>query len=129
MSEETGSPQPQDLSTSPLSSDEKMWAMLAHVSSLAGFIIPFGNIFGPLIIWMIKKEEMKFVDEHGKASLNFQISITIYLIVSAILTLILIGVLLLLALGIAWVVLVIIASLKANNGEHYEYPLTIQFLK
>ena len=61
-----------------MSKDEKMWGMFCHLSALAGYIgIPFGNIIGPLIIWMVKKEQFKFVDDQGKESLNFQITITI----------------------------------------------------
>ena len=55
--------------------------MLCHLSSLAGSVIPFGNIVGPLVVWLIKKDEYAFVDDQGKESLNFQISITIYTVV------------------------------------------------
>ena len=57
----------------PLSKDEKTWAMLCHLSAVAGFVIPFGSILGPLVVWLIKKDEMPIVDLHGKKSLNFQI--------------------------------------------------------
>ncbi len=113
----------------PLTQDEKTFGMLAHLSALAGYIIPFGNIIGPLIIWLIKKDQSAWVDMQGKEALNFQISITIYAIVAGILTLILIGVLLLIAVGVFSLVMIIIASVRANNGEMYQYPLTIRFLK
>ena len=109
--------------------DERLWGMLCHLAALAGFIgIPFANIIGPLIVWLVKKDTMPFVDDQGKESLNFQISITIYAVVSAVLILLIIGVLLLIAVIIFGLVMVIIASIKANQGEHYRYPLCIRLI-
>jgi len=108
---------------------EKTWGMLAHLSALAGFIIPFGNIIGPLIIWLIKKDESSFVNDQGKESLNFQISITIYCIVSAILILLVIGIFLLIGLGIFSIVMIILGAVKANSGEKFKYPLSIRFIQ
>jgi uncharacterized Tic20 family protein len=112
------------------------WEVLCHAAAAAGFIIPFGNIFGPLIVWLMKRSESAGIDAHGKESLNFQISWTIYGIVlgiiTAILWIILVGILLVPVLFIGWVVwvvLTIIASVKASNGVLYRYPLTIRFLK
>lgn len=106
------------------------WGMLSHLTALSLFLgIPFGNIIGPLVIWLVKKDEFPFVDEQGKESLNFQISMTIYAIASIILSLFIIGFFLLGLLAIAELVLVIMASVKASNGEKYEYPFTIRFLK
>ncbi len=112
-----------------LSSDEKMWAMLTHLSALSAILTGLGFILGPLIVWLIKKDEMPFVDRHGKSSLNFQISFAIYGFISFLLIFIGIGLLLMPVVGVAWLVLTIVASLKANNGEEYKYPLTIEFLK
>ena len=110
--------------------------MLCHVSALAGLLVPGGNIFGPLIVWLMKKDESAEINEHGKESLNFQISVFIYVaalsLVSLILMFILIGVLLIPVIAlvcIADVVLVIIASLKANEGQLYRYPLTLRLVK
>lgn len=108
---------------------ERSWAMGAHLAALAGFIIPFGNIIGPLIIWLIKKDESPFVDDQGKESLNFQISITIYCIIAALLILIVIGIFLLIGLAILDIVLIIIATVKANSGEKFRYPLTIRLVR
>ena len=113
----------------PLNQDEKTFGMLAHLAALAGFIIPFGNIIGPLVIWLIKKDQSAWVDKQGKESLNFQISITIYAIISGILTLVLIGALLLIAVGIFSLVMIIIASIKVNDGLDFQYPLCIRLLK
>lgn len=109
--------------------EARNWAMIAHLSSLVGFIIPFGSILGPLIVWLVKKEEMPFVDEQGKEALNFQISLTIYGIISAILTLVLIGIIMIIGLVIFWLVFAIIAGIKAGQGESYRYPLTIRLIK
>ena len=111
-----------------LTKDEKQWGMFAHLSALAGFIIPFGNIIGPIVVWAMKKGDMPYVDRQGKEAINFQLSITIYMFVSILLMLVVIGMLTALAVGLAALVLPIIAALKANNGEEYRYPLTIRFL-
>ncbi len=108
--------------------DEKMWGMLCHLSALAGFVIPFGNIIAPLVIWMLKKDEFPHVDDQGKESLNFQISLTIYVIVGAILVLIAIGFLILLFLAVYGLVMIVIASIKANEGVKYRYPFTIRLI-
>lgn len=109
--------------------EERFWAMLCHFSIFVGHFIPFGNIIAPLIIWLMKKNESSFVDHHGKESLNFQISLLIYIIISVILAFVLIGFVLAIALWIFSLVIVIIAGVKANDGEWYRYPLTIRFIK
>ncbi|WP_134684522.1 DUF4870 domain-containing protein [Brevibacillus migulae] len=111
------------------SKDERLWAMIAHLSALSGFIIPFGNALGPLIIWLIKREEMPFVNQQGKEALNFGISVTIYAAISYILVFILVGVVALIALFIFWLVVVIIAAVRTNEGKAYRYPLCIRLVK
>lgn len=113
----------------PVTQDEKTFGMLAHLSALSGVIIPFGNIIGPLIIWMMKKDQSWFVNEQGKEALNFQISITIYMIISGVLIMVLIGILLMPIVGLFALIMIVIASLKANQGEMYRYPLTIRLIK
>ena len=113
----------------PTTRDDRTWAMLCHVSGLAGYVIPFGNIFAPLIIWLIKRDQSWFVDDQGKEALNFQISWTIYMIVSAIAILVLVGIVLLGIVAIGGLVLLIVAAVKANEGIAYRYPLTIRFIK
>ena len=110
-------------------SDERMWGMLCHLSTFAGYLVPFGNILGPLVVWLVKKDEYAFVDDQGKEALNFQISITIYSLVAGVLILALIGIPLLIAVIIFSVVMTVIAAIKANGGEYYRYPLTIRFVK
>jgi uncharacterized Tic20 family protein len=112
----------------PENRDERMWAMFCHLSALIGFIIPFGNIIAPLVLWTLKKEEYPLVNDQGKESLNFQISMTIYIIASIILIFVVIGIILLVLLGIFSLIVIIIGAIKANEGEKYRYPLTIRFL-
>jgi uncharacterized Tic20 family protein len=109
--------------------DARTWAMLCHIGAFAGYIIPFGHIIAPLVIWLIKKDESPFVDDQGKESLNFQISMSIYAIIALLLTLVVIGVVFLIAVVIFDVVMVIIAAVRANNGERYRYPLCMRFIK
>lgn len=111
------------------SNEERQWALFTHLSALAGFIIPFGNLLGPLVMWQVKKNEMPFVDDQGKEALNFQITVTLAMIVSLILTLVLIGILLMFVVGIGALVLTILAAIKANNGEYYRYPMTLRLVK
>ena len=113
-----------------LTEKEKTWGMLCHLFTFCAFVgIPFGNIIAPLIIWQIKKNESQFVAYNGKEALNFQITLLIYSIIPAILIVVFIGILLLFAILIMDIVLTIIAAIKANNGEHYRYPMTIRFIK
>jgi uncharacterized Tic20 family protein len=111
-----------------ISKDERTWGLFCHLSAFAFFVIPFGHILGPLIIWLIKKDESKFIYENGKEALNFQISITIYGLASILLIIILIGIPILIGLFILDFILVIIAAVKANDGIVYKYPLSINLL-
>lgn len=108
--------------------EEKQWGMFTHLAALGTFIIPFGHIVGPLIIYLIKKDEFEFVADQGKEVLNFQITWSIVFLVSAILIFVGIGILMLIGFGIAWLVLVIVGTVAANNGQYYRYPFTIKFL-
>lgn len=111
------------------SSDERMWAMLCHLSAFAGYLVPFGNILGPLVIWLIKKDQYAFVDDQGKEALNLQISIMIWAAVAAVLCFVIIGIPLLIAVVIFSIVMTIVAAIKANGGESYRYPLTIRLIQ
>ncbi len=104
-------------------------AMLCHLATFAGLIIPFGGILGPLIMWQIKKDDAAFINRHGIAAVNFHLSMAIYYFVSFLLAFIIIGFFFLIILAITDLILTIIASIKASNGEEYKYPLTIQFIK
>jgi uncharacterized Tic20 family protein len=109
--------------------DENIWAMFCHLSSFALFLIPFlGNIVGPLIIWVIKKDEFPLVHDQGKESINFQISMTIYFFASILLSVIVIGVPIMIAILLFVPVVTIIAAVRASEGIKYRYPLTIRFI-
>ena len=121
---------PQLSGTPQVSKDEQNWAMICHLSALAGFLIPFGNIVGPLIVWLIKRAEMPMVDVHGKEALNFQITVSIAMVVCIVLMLVLIGFLLAFVVGLGALVLTVMAAVKVSNGDFgYRYPLTIRLLK
>ena len=117
--------------------DPVTMSTLCHLSTFASFIIPLGNIIGPLVVWLLRKDALPSVDKHGKAALNFNISITIYaaigIAISVALMLVLIGFLLVFVviagLFIWWLVATVMAAVKAGNGEFWEYPLTIRFLR
>ncbi len=112
------------------SEEEKKWAMICHLAALAGFVIPFGNLLGPLVVWLIKKDTMPLVDRHGKESLNFQITVAIAAVIAATLIIVLIGFVLLPIVAIAALVLTIMASVKVSNGElDYKYPFAFRLLK
>jgi uncharacterized Tic20 family protein len=109
--------------------EERTWAMATHLSSLiAIFGVPFGNVFGPLVFWLIKKDQFPFVDDQGKESLNFQLSMTIYAIGALLLSLILIGIPILLGIFVYDFIMVIIASVHASDGRQFRYPLTIRLI-
>ena len=109
--------------------DARNWAMICHLSGLTGFVIRFGNVLGPLIVWAIKKDDHHFIDDQGKEALNFQLTMTLCLIASAIMIIVLVGILLISVLCIYILFMIIIASIKANDGIYYRYPLTIRFFK
>ena len=114
-----------------LSSDARQMAMFCHLASFAGMIgIPLGNIIGPLIIWLIKKDEHAFVDDQGKEALNFQITMTIAaLLCIPLVFLFCIGAVLAIALWVFDVIVTIIAAIKANEGVAYRYPFTLRLIK
>jgi len=110
-----------------LTSSEKNEAMFCHLAAFAGYLVLIGWLVGPLIIWMMKKDDSAFVDYHGRESLNFQISIMIYWIPVIALCFILIGFLLVPCLILFHFIAVIIAAIRANDGKHFRYPLCIRF--
>lgn len=112
-----------------LPESERNWAMLCHLSAFAGFFFPFGGIIGPLICWLSRKDESAWVDENGKASMNFQISILLYLVLTIPLLFILVGIPIMIFLGTLKIVCIIIASVKSSKGEKFKYPLSIPFIQ
>ncbi|MCM3767885.1 DUF4870 domain-containing protein [Neobacillus niacini] len=106
-----------------VTNEERTFAVVLYVLNF------FAPVIGPLIIWLIKKDESAFIDYHGKEYFNFMISYFIYSVVSGILVLVLIGALLLWVLGIAAFIFNIIAAVKAYEGQHYRFPLIFRLIK
>ena len=132
-------PEPLDSAGMP-SHEERQWALFAHLSALLGGLLTgafagLGCFIGPLIIWLIKKDTMPFVDDQAKEALNFNITLAIVGVVLLLLTLVTFGFGALLTVpigilvGIAWLVFTIIAAVKANEGERYRYPFTLRLIK
>lgn len=109
-------------------SEERNWAMAAHLSALSGVLIPFGSILAPLIVWLAKKDTMPLVAEHGREALNFNITVALAGIVCGLLVFVLVGFVLLPALLLAWVALTVIAGVAASKGEAYRYPATLRLI-
>ena len=123
------------------SADERQWAMFAHLSSLLGGLLTSGwaasagFFIGPLVIWLIKKETMPFVDDQGKEALNFSITVSIAFVALMIMTIMTLGIgalltiPLMLAVGITSLVFVIIAAIKSHEGVRYRYPVSLRLVK
>lgn len=111
--------------------DERLWGMACHLSGAAVITcIPFANVLAPFIVWMLKREDYSFVNTEGEEAVNFQLTIFIAMVIGYILTAIFWGFLLVLvAVVVVDVVFVLIASIKANEGESYRYPLAYRFFK
>ena len=109
--------------------EERQWAMFAHLSTFSSMFVPLGNIIAPIVIWQMKKHESEFVVEQAKESLNFQITLFIYALISFLLVFIIIGFFLIFALVIFGLIMVIIGGIKANEGEDFRYPMTLRLLK
>src|SRR5215212_8546203 len=125
---ETSLPQ-RPLSAPPVT-NVRTWTALCHASALLGVLLHFpGHLLGPLIVWLLKRDESADIDAHGKEALNFQISMLIYNFVAAVFCLILIGFVFLAVLWVLNAILVIIAAIKASDGEFYRYPMTIRFIQ
>lgn len=111
-----------DQPTAPTADDRTM-AMLAHLLGL------FLSVIGPLIIWLTRKDQSTFVDDQGKEALNFQITMLIGFVAAGILSAVLIGLVLFPILWAADLILVIMASVAANQGTAYRYPVNLRLVK
>jgi uncharacterized Tic20 family protein len=111
-----------------VSSDERTWAILAHASAFAGFFVPFGNILAPLLVWLIKREESEFVDANGKQALNFQMTWTVIIVFALFSLVVGVGLVLVPIVALAWVILVVLATVRASENEVYDYPLTVDLV-
>ncbi len=133
------SPSPPPIAVEP-SSQERQWAMFAHLSALLGGLLTghlfgIGCFLGPLIIWLTKRDTMPFVADQAKQALNFNITLAIVGLALFLLVLLTFGIGLLLAVplgaivAIGWLVLVIIAAIKASEGVAYRYPISLYLVK
>jgi uncharacterized Tic20 family protein len=120
-------PLPSAAVPSALELQTRQWAMFLHLSQLANYVMPFGGLIAPIIIWQIKKTELPGIDAHGKIVMNWLISAMIYGIVAFLSVFVLIGFVILPVLVVLTVVFPIIGGIKANNGELWKYPLSIPF--
>lgn len=103
--------------------------MLLHLSIFAGIFLPLAGLVAPIVIWQVKKDELPGIDPHGKYVVNWIISQAIYFAAAFVLSFVLIGIPILIGLGIIAIVFPIIGGIKANNGQLWRYPLSINFLK
>jgi hypothetical protein len=110
--------------------NERTWGMLAHLSALVGLVFPLvGNILGPLLVWLTKRDQSAFIATQAKEALNFNITVTLAGVVCGFLALIFIGFLLGTALFIAWLVMTLVAAIRASEGVLYHYPLSLRLVK
>jgi uncharacterized Tic20 family protein len=119
-------------STAPgsLTQEDRNWGMIGHLSALAAFIAPFlGGVLGPLIVYLVKRDHSAFAAEQAKEALNFNITVAIGYCICGLLAIVFIGIPLMIALWIAWLVLTIVAGVRASEGISYRYPATIRFVK
>lgn len=112
---------------SEVTSDERNWAMGAHISPLAGAIVAF-PVIGPVVMYFLKDQYGPFARKHVIEALNFNISMTIYMVVAWILLFVAVGLLLIPIVGLLWIIFPILGAVKASNGEDYRYPLTIRLV-
>jgi uncharacterized Tic20 family protein len=110
--------------------NERTWGMLAHLSALVGLVFPLvGNILGPLLVWLTKRDQSAFIAAHAREALNFNITVTLAGVVCLFLALIFIGFLLGMALFIAWLVMTLVAAIRASEGAPYHYPVSLRLIK
>lgn len=112
-----------------MTSEERPWVLGSHIGTLLGYTVVLGSFLVPLFIWLSKKEESEVIAEHAKASLNFQISMTVYLFIAGLFAILLIGIPFLLVIPIVNLICVILATIEADKGNLYKYPFSITFVK
>jgi uncharacterized protein len=108
--------------------DEREWAVISHLSAMFMYITVIGGFIAPLVIWMMKRDEMPFVDEQGKETLNFQITILIALAISCVLMLVLVGFVLFWGFLLFHFIMTIIAAVKVKEGVHFRYPFCLRLI-
>lgn len=118
-----------EIDTTPGGDDKelKLWSTLLHLSLLAGLIIPLGGLIVPVVIYILKKDDVPGLEAHWNVVINWIISAIIYAVICFILMIIVIGVFLLWGLALLGLIFPIIGAIKANDGEVWKYPLSIEF--
>ena len=119
---------PPDKPTYVPTEDERTWALLAHLSGLIAMLLGGLCFLGPLIVWLVKKDQSPFVADQAKEALNFQIAVFIALLISAVSTLACIGFILLPIVMIGGIVYAVIGGMEANKGVYYRYPYTFRLI-
>ncbi len=134
MSENDTPSTPVESVPATLSNDERTWALIGHLSAFSAFVTGIGCVLGPLVVWLIKRDTLPFAGEQAKEALNFNITVALAFVALWVLTFITFGIgivltgPLMLVLGVAWIVLVIVAAIKANEGVAYRYPMTLRLV-
>ncbi len=109
------------------SETERSWGAVLHLSALGIFLIPvIGGIVVPLVIWLLRKDDMPFIDNQGKEVVNFNITALIFFLISAALIPLIIGIFMIVAVGICWLLFTLIGASKAYKGERYRYPFAFR---
>ena len=109
--------------------DACTWGMLCHLSALAGYVFPLGWLIGPLVVWLIKRDEYEFVDDQGKESLNFQLTMFLLGLLCIPLIFVGIGIVLLPLLALFELIFTIVGLGKASDGVWYRYPLNFRLIR
>ena len=108
--------------------DLRLWGMLLHLSVLAGFVVPFAGLVVPIVIYILKKDELPGLQPHFNVVINWIISLVIYAVICGILVFVVIGIFLFWVLALVALVFPIIGAIKANDGEVWNYPLSIPIM-
>ena len=112
------------------SPEQRKWGMVIHMSALIGLLLPLGLVLGPLIVWMLKKNDGAFFDEQGKKAVNFQLTILVSAFVFALLgTIIKPLFALAFVMGIAGILFAIIAGINVKSKGDFNYPFSFRVFK
>ena len=116
-------------STEAVSAAVLQMAIMIHLTGLAGYLIPFGGLLLPLVLWLLWRKNDPFLDATGKEVVNFQLTLLIYYLISIVLIIVVIGTVLLLGVMLLQLIAIVIAAIRTSKGELFRYPLTIRFFR
>ena len=117
-----------------LTSEERTLGCVAHLSTFAGYVVPFGNVVAPLVIWLTQRDESTFVGEHARQALNFQITFMVFALACVIVLIATLGlgifvvVPALIVMAICEVVFTVIGAIRGYEGNEYRYPLSLTWV-